>query len=122
MDKNKNKIIRKTYAARGLLDFRMVINVTGAVLRLCFSGGYMGTNGVVPAKYTTENEALQKIIENTRNFKSGRVYVSRKEVIELPQPPHSLNCNKDQQDGDNDIETIDGDDCDSPWGGSAPRL
>ena len=66
-----------TYAARGLLDWQMALNVAGAVIRICFSGGSMGSNGVIPARYTTDNEAIQKIIENHPLFKSGKIYLQR---------------------------------------------
>lgn len=78
-EKNPRKI--KTYAARGLLDWQMALNVGGAILRICFSGGTMGSNGVVPARYTTENEAIQRIIETTDYFKKGRIILLRQEII-----------------------------------------
>ena len=65
----------KTYAARGMLDWKMAINVDGAILRIFFSGGYMGSNGVMAAKYTTDNPAIQNIIEKTEHFKTGRIYI-----------------------------------------------
>lgn len=66
---------KKTYAARGLLDWQLALNVAGAIIRICFSGGSMGSNGVVPAKYTTDNEAIQRLIENTDHFRKGRIFV-----------------------------------------------
>ena len=66
---------KKTYAARGLLDFRMAINVGGAVIHIIFSGGMMGANGVVPAKYTTDNTALQFLIERSPQFNLGKIYI-----------------------------------------------
>lgn len=68
-------MIKKTYAARGLLDWQLALNVGGAIIRICFSGGSMGSNGVVPAKYVTENPAIQRIIEETDQYKSGRIFV-----------------------------------------------
>lgn len=41
----------------------------------------MGTNGVLPAKYVTENEAIQKIIEDTPHFTSGRIFLLKSEAI-----------------------------------------
>lgn len=67
---------RKTYAARGLLDWQLALNVGGAILRIVFSGGSMGSNGVLPAKYTTDNEAIQRIIEDTDHFRRGRIYLA----------------------------------------------
>ena len=63
-----------TFAARGLLDFKMALNVGGAVIRIVFSGGMMGSNGVVPAKYTTDNPAIQEMIRKSPQFEGGRVY------------------------------------------------
>lgn len=67
--------MKKTYAARGMLDWQMALNIKGAIVRICFSGGSMGSNGVVPAKYTTDNDVIQYLIEHTKEFKSGRIYV-----------------------------------------------
>lgn len=67
---------RKTYAARGLLDWQLALNVAGAIIRICFSGGSMGSNGVIPAKYVTDNSAIQKIIESHKFFKCGKIYIS----------------------------------------------
>ena len=66
---------RKTYAARGMIDWQMAINVNGAIIKIYFTGGYMGSNGLMPAKYTTDNEAIQKIIEATPQFESGRIFL-----------------------------------------------
>ena len=74
---------KKTYAARGLLDFQMAINIGGAILRLCFSGGSMGFNGVVSAKYSTDNPAIQKMIEKSPHFLNHRVYLYSEETINV---------------------------------------
>lgn len=66
--------MKETYCARGLLDWQMALNVGGAIIKICFSGGSMGTNGVIPARYITDNEAIQKIIEDTKYYKSGKIY------------------------------------------------
>lgn len=71
----------KTYAARGLLDFQMALRVDGAVIRLTFNSGMMGGNGVIPAKYTTGNPALQKMIEKSPQFNSGRVYIHNRVTL-----------------------------------------
>ena len=82
---------RKTYAARGLLEWQMVLNTGGAFIRISFTGGTMGSNGVLPAKYTTDNEALQFLIENSPHFKAGRIIVFN--VEKLPDRP-SLSSGK----------------------------
>ena len=66
----------KTYAVKGLIECVMNINVGGALLKLRFSGGNMGMNGVIPANYSTDNEALQEMIENSHEFVNlKRIYL-----------------------------------------------
>lgn len=71
--------MRKTYAARGLLDWQIALNAGGAIIRICFTGGSMGTNGVLPAKYVTDNPAVQHLIEKSDHFKRGRIILLRQE-------------------------------------------
>ena len=65
--------MKKTYAARGLLEFQMNLDVAGATLKLCFSGGSMGSNGIIPARYSTENEAIQRMIERSPQYLERRI-------------------------------------------------
>lgn len=76
----------KTYAAKGLIEWQMVLNAAGAFLRICFSGGSMGSNGVIPAKYTTDNPAIQAMIEKTPHFKCGRIIVYHIKAVDIPEP------------------------------------
>lgn len=73
--------MRKTYAARGMLDFQMALKLGGATIRIVFSGGSMGSNGVISAKYTTDNPAIQYMIEHSDHYRSGRVYIYHRERI-----------------------------------------
>lgn len=65
----------KTYGARGMLDWQMALNAGGAIIKICFSGGSMGPNGVIPAKYSTDNAAIQRMIEKTGYFRSGKIFI-----------------------------------------------
>lgn len=75
-------MIRKTYAARGMIDWQMALNIKGAVIKICFSGGSMGSNGVIPAKYTTENEVIQHLLEKSDEYKNGRILLISEEWVE----------------------------------------
>lgn len=75
-------MIRKTYAARGMIDWQMALNIKGAVIKICFSGGSMGSNGVIPAKYTTENEVIQHLLEKSDEYKNGRIILISEEWVE----------------------------------------
>ncbi|MCH5228545.1 MAG: hypothetical protein J1F12_00940 [Muribaculaceae bacterium] len=86
--------MKKTYAVRGLLEWQVALEVTGAILRICFSGGSMGSNGVIPAKYITDNEAIQHIIEQSAHFKSGRIILLS---IETPAEKKEENPSGNQE-------------------------
>lgn len=66
---------RKTYGVRGLLEWKMTLRAGKARIKVAFTGGSMGGNGVVPAKYVTDNPAIQRLIEDSKHFRSGRVYL-----------------------------------------------
>lgn len=61
----------KTYGIRGLLECHLSIPSGGAEIKIHFSGGSMGSNGILPARYTTRNPAIQYLIENSGEYKSG---------------------------------------------------
>lgn len=86
----------KTYIARGLLEWQLALKISGAVIRICFSGGSMGSNGVIPAKYVTDNPAIQSIIEKSEYFKNGRIYCLKgKTETDTPKGEASNNPAKD---------------------------
>ena len=62
-----------TYYAKGLLEYRLSLNAGGAVIRICFSGGSMSCNGIIPATYTTDNPAIRNMIENSPQYLEGRI-------------------------------------------------
>ncbi|MCH5232004.1 MAG: hypothetical protein J1E78_00090 [Muribaculaceae bacterium] len=68
--------MKKTYYAKGLLEWQVALKHNGIVLRLCFSGGSMGSNGVIPARYETDNPVIQRIIEGSDYFKEKRIYTT----------------------------------------------
>ena len=72
----------KTYAARGLIEWRLALTVAGVIIYVDFTGGTMGSNGVLPGKYTTSDPLIQKLIEESEHFdkyndKSRRIYAVR---------------------------------------------
>lgn len=65
----------KTYGARGLIEFNMTLRSGHADVKIAFTGGRMGDNGVLAATYVTDNPAIQRLIEGSRSFKGGRVFL-----------------------------------------------
>lgn len=48
-----------------------------ATMRVHFSGGSLTGYGVTPAEYTTQNPMTQTIIENSKEYKSGKIFLLR---------------------------------------------
>lgn len=77
---------RKTYGAPRLVDWVAQIKAGGATVRVHFTGGALTSYGVTPAEYTTDNAFIQKVIEQSRYYKEGRIILLRKtEIAEAPK-------------------------------------
>lgn len=72
----------KIYYAKGMIEWHAAFQHNGLTLRILFSGGGMGSNGIIPAKYRTDNEAIQRIIEESDYYKENRLLM----VIEPEKP------------------------------------
>ena len=68
---------KKTYGVSGLIDWQAQIKAGKACLVVTFTGGGLTSYGVTPAQYTTENILFQKIIENSKEFKKGKIKLLR---------------------------------------------
>ena len=68
---------KKTYGVSGLIDWQAQIKAGKASLIVTFTGGGLTSYGVTPAQYTTENILYQKIIENSKDFKRGKIKLLR---------------------------------------------
>ena len=66
-------MIRKTYGVSGLMDWTTQIKVGKGAVSVHFTGGALTAYGVTPAKYSTSNTFFQNVIENSEQFKSGRI-------------------------------------------------
>lgn len=68
---------KKTYGVSGLIDWQAQIKAGKASLIVTFTGGGLTSYGVTPAQYTTENILYQKIIENSKDFRRGKIKLLR---------------------------------------------
>lgn len=69
----KNRTTRKTYAVYGLTEWQALIPAGRAIVRVNFTGGMMSSLGVVPATFSTNNESVQRLIENSDYYKQKRI-------------------------------------------------
>jgi hypothetical protein len=64
---------RITYGVYGMMEYQTIIKIGRATLKVLFTDGSMTAIGQNPAKYTTSNFLVQRAIENSSEFKKGRI-------------------------------------------------
>ena len=79
----KMKKKRITYGVYGMMEYQTIIKIGRATLKVLFTDGSMTAIGQNPAKYTTSDFLVQRAIENSSEFKKGRIQVV--DTIELDE-------------------------------------
>lgn len=79
----------KTYGVKGLMEWQAIIRTGKARLHINFTGGLPTGYGIKPAEYTTGNEIIQKIIENSQDFRVGKITLLRSIQDKKPVTPRS---------------------------------
>lgn len=74
---------RVTYGVHGMMEYQSIIKIGRATLKVLFTDGSMTAIGQNPAKYTTSDFLVQHAIENSSEFKRGRITVV--DTIELDE-------------------------------------
>ena len=74
---------RITYGVYGMMEYQAIIKIGRATLKVLFTDGSMTSIGQNPAKYTTSDFLTQHAIENSSDFKLGRIQVVN--TIELDE-------------------------------------
>lgn len=64
---------RITYGVYGMMEYQTIIKIGRATLKVLFTDGSMTAIGQNPAKYTTSDFLVQRAIENSSEFKKGRI-------------------------------------------------
>lgn len=72
-----------TYAVRGMMEWNALIPAGRSTLRVRFSGGSATGYGVSPATFTTNNRAVQRIIEESSFFRNGKIFIQAREGNDL---------------------------------------
>ena len=66
---------RITYGVNGMMEYQAIIKIGRATLKVMFTDGSMTAIGQNPAKYTTSDFLVQRAIENSSEFKRGRITI-----------------------------------------------
>ena len=74
---------RITYGVHGMMEYQSIIKIGRATLKVMFTDGSITAMGQNPAQYTTSDFIVQHAIENSSDFKKGRIHVVN--TIELDE-------------------------------------
>ena len=77
------KIVRKTYGIFGMVEHSVLIGPASCNVRIEFKNGRISVRGVEPCTFTTDNPAVQSLIEQTDKFKKKYIVVVSKKEIEV---------------------------------------
>lgn len=77
---------RITYGVYGMMEYQAIIKIGRATLKVMFTEGSITAMGQNPAQYTTSDFIVQHAIENSGDFKKGRIHVVS--TIELDEELH----------------------------------
>lgn len=69
--------MNKTYGVRGLTEWTALLPAGKARLAVTFTGGTASGYGESPALFSTDSPAVQKVIEESGYFRSGRIFLMR---------------------------------------------
>ena len=81
---------RITYGVYGMMEYQAIIKIGRATLKVMFTDGSITAMGQNPAQYTTSDFIVQHAIENSSDFKKGRIHVVN--TIELDEEVR-IECN-----------------------------
>lgn len=74
----------KTYGIKGLLEWYGTVTCNGVAMKVAFTNGSVTAMGVAPATFTTKDELTQFVIENSEQYKKGRITLVH--TTEKPDP------------------------------------
>ena len=81
------KITKKTYGIYGMIEHSILIGHAGSNVRIRFSDGRITVRGIEPCTFTTDNEAVQQLIEQTDKLKNKYIRLVRKEEVVIDDEP-----------------------------------
>lgn len=73
----RTDMAKKVYGVPGMMEWHAVIPIGKSSMCVKFTGGTLSGYGITPAKYTTSDEVIQKMIENSPHFRSGKIILYR---------------------------------------------
>ena len=78
--------VLKVYAVKSLMEWHCEIVSGGVKFHFAFTDGMTSSQGVTPARYKTTSPVFQNIIEHSHYFKSGKIILEKRVVLESDAP------------------------------------
>lgn len=76
--------MKKTYVIRGAVEYTIQATGKNGKMNIRFENGSVSGLGTVPARCTTANEEEQRVIENTEEYKKGKIKIESIEETKKP--------------------------------------
>lgn len=76
--------MKKIYGVYGLVEWHVNIPAGRMLIPVEFTGGKFSSYGVTPAEYATADPVVQRAVERSRHFASGRIALLR--TVGAPEP------------------------------------
>lgn len=67
--------MKKRYDVRGMMEWHPEFRVGRTRLQVSFTGGHLCGGACTPASFETSDEVVQKVIEDSSAFRSGRIRI-----------------------------------------------
>lgn len=65
--------MKKRYEVKGMMEWHPMFVAGRARVRVSFTGGHLGEGCVSPARFETSDPVVQRLIEKSAAFRSGRI-------------------------------------------------
>lgn len=65
--------MKKRYEVKGMMEWHPMFVAGRARVRVSFTGGHLGEGCVAPARFETSDPVVQRLIEKSAAFRSGRI-------------------------------------------------
>lgn len=97
---------RKTFGINGLLEWHGLVESHGVKMKVDFTNGSVTAYGVAPATFTTTDALTQYILENSEQFKKGKIQLLRSYVIEADAKEEKPKAEEKAEEEEKSLEEV----------------
>lgn len=71
--------MKKKYVIRGMMESHPLFRAGRTRIQVAFTGGHLCNGGTTPAQFETADAVIQRVIEDSLLFKSGKIILDSEE-------------------------------------------